>query len=212
LRLSPVIPIVLYTASVPWGSNTRLADLMAGPAEFHVFVQGWQPLFWNLAEHTPEALLAAGPWMQFLAVMRTGEGAPGLFRTTVEQAWQNLVPLATTEAVRWAELLRLIFDYALYRRPAAEHPDLRESLRRVYPGRQEVEVMANTIAEELMRQGAEQAEIRLARRMLRDALKAHCDPLPETLVQQIEAISDLERLLQAHQRAVRLRALDEFTL
>lgn len=59
LRLYPVLPIVLYTGSVPWGSNRTLAEMLSEPAAFHAFAPSWQPLFWNLSERTPQALWIA---------------------------------------------------------------------------------------------------------------------------------------------------------
>src|SRR5439155_7730150 len=44
LRLTPVLPIVLYTGGTPWGSNRQLTDLLAEPAAFHTFAPRWQPL------------------------------------------------------------------------------------------------------------------------------------------------------------------------
>ncbi len=53
LRLMPVLPLVLYTGGVPWGSNRTLADLLGEPTALHSFAPRWEPLFWNLADLTP---------------------------------------------------------------------------------------------------------------------------------------------------------------
>jgi hypothetical protein len=208
LLLSPVIPIVLYTATLPWGSNTRLVDLLAGPEELHQFAPVWEPIFWNLSEHTPEELLNAGPRMQFLAVMRTATESREVFQTPLERAGRNLFPLAEGQAMRWAELLRLLFEYSVWRRPNTEQTEIRDTLRRTTSGRQETEEMGNTIAEHLIEQG----QLKAARRYLRQVLEKNCGSLPEGLVQQIEAIEDLARLEAAFQRALRIQTLDDFAL
>ena len=72
LRLSPVLPLVLYTGATPWGSNRQMVDLLGEPAELHGFAPAWEPLIWNLAEQTPEGLLGSGEaWLQMLAVIRS---------------------------------------------------------------------------------------------------------------------------------------------
>jgi hypothetical protein len=72
--------------------------------------------------------------------------------------------------------------------------------------------MAKTIAEELMEQGRRLGELRAARWGLRDVLEIRFGTLPEPLAQQIEALADLERLLQGFRQALRVPRLDEFTL
>jgi hypothetical protein len=58
-RLSPVLPIVFYTGTVPWGSNRTLAELLGDPKAFHAFAPIWEPLFWNLSDQDHEQLLAS---------------------------------------------------------------------------------------------------------------------------------------------------------
>ena len=70
-QLTPVLPIVFHTGPRPWKAPRTVAELMAGPEEFRPFAPVYQLLFWDLAEQTPEALLAsAAEWLQSLAVIR----------------------------------------------------------------------------------------------------------------------------------------------
>src|SRR5438067_800883 len=64
LRLRPVLPVVLYTANRPWGSNETIPDMVDAPPELLALLPDWGPIFWNLSERTTEQLLAAGPFMQ----------------------------------------------------------------------------------------------------------------------------------------------------
>jgi hypothetical protein len=59
LRLSPIIPIVFHTGPTPWRTNRTMVELLAGPEALQAFAPDWQPLFWDLAERTPEDLLQA---------------------------------------------------------------------------------------------------------------------------------------------------------
>src|SRR5205807_7614504 len=71
LRLEGIIPIVLHTGAEPWRTHRTMADLIAGPERVRAFAPEWEPLFWDLAERTPEELLqASGAWMAALAVVR----------------------------------------------------------------------------------------------------------------------------------------------
>src|SRR5262249_11963518 len=94
LRLNPVLPIVLYTGPRPWGSNRTLAELLGEPTAFHAFAPAWQPLFWNLADQTPEALLQSGQeWLQTLAVIRAEDEEPAAFKTVFVDALRRLEAL-----------------------------------------------------------------------------------------------------------------------
>jgi hypothetical protein len=195
LRLSPVIPLVLYTATRPWGSNQSLADLIDCPEELRRFLPDWQPEFWNLGQRSAEELLAGGPWMQFLAVMRTGEQSPELFRSTLQAAGQNLTGLEATDPVRWGHLLRLVMEFSVWRRPRQERDDIIQTLRQTNPTRQaEVQAMSQTIAGQWLEEGEQRGELREARRALRAVAGAKFDPLPASLLQQWEACTDLDWL------------------
>src|SRR5947209_16106842 len=102
LRLNPVLPLVLYTGTTPWGSNRTLADLLGEPAAFHAFAPAWQPLFWNLADQTPEALLRSGAgWLQLMAVMRAERADAEAFLAVFAEAVRRLAALQGQDEVRW---------------------------------------------------------------------------------------------------------------
>src|SRR5580700_4390896 len=70
-HLTPILPIVLHTGPLPWGSARSLRDLVDEPAGFRAFVPNWQPMFWELAEHSPEFLLnASDAFFQALTILR----------------------------------------------------------------------------------------------------------------------------------------------
>jgi hypothetical protein len=104
LRLNPVLPIVLYTALTPWGSNRTLRDLLGEPQALHRFAPAWAPLYWNLADQTPASLLASPEaWLQVLAVVRA-RGEPWEVFAPIYQAALGRLD-ALSEAARFAGMI-----------------------------------------------------------------------------------------------------------
>jgi hypothetical protein len=209
--LRPVVPIVLYTGSVSWGSKRSIAEMLGQPAAPHPFAPTWRPLFWSLAERTPEHLLASGPWMQLLTVMRVSGEESARFLSVCAEAIRRLVPIRDTEHVRWSELLGMMLTYAVWRRPESERQALREIAEKENPAnKQEVDAVVETGGEYLMRQGATREALRRARLTLRRVLESRFGALPERLVQEIEATDDVSKLDEAFERALRLEKLEDF--
>jgi hypothetical protein len=215
LRLHPVLPVLLYTGSAPWGSTRRLEELLGEPAAFHAFAPGWEPVIWNLAERTPEALLTSGaPWLQMLAVLRAGHLPEAEYLGVFEEVERRLAPLADQDEVRWRELVEMTLAYATWRRPGAEREALVEAARRANPGRgQEVSVMANTIAEELLEQGRNQgrAEGRAegVRGMLLRLLHSRFGELPPDLIRRLEGTTDAQKLQALFDQALALDKIED---
>src|SRR5262249_25754924 len=100
LRLSPVLPLVLYTGEGPWENNRTLHDLLGEPAEFHGFVPQWGPLFWELSGHRAEDLLQSGDeWQQALAVLRAQGDEAAAFERVYLEALRRLEALAGQDRV-----------------------------------------------------------------------------------------------------------------
>ncbi len=208
-----MLPIVLYTANRPWGSNTTLRDMMDAPPELLEHVPEWGPFFWNLSDHSADELLAAGPLMQLLAVMRVGEEETAAFQDVLRRASANLASLAATQVVRWQELIHGLLSYGTWRRPQAEHAGMVSVVRQTNPGRdQEVSAMAETMAEYLMQQGATRGALESLRRTLRRVLAQSGVKLSETDLQRIEACSDVPRLEEAVVKAIQTPKLEDLGL
>ena len=157
LRLSPVLPLVLYTGAGPWENNRTLHDLLGEPAEFHGFVPQWGPLFWQLAEHSAEGLLDSGDaWQQTLAVLRAQAADRESFERVYVTAMRQLEPLAGQDHVRWSELMRIILSWGLWRRPGQERQSLLAAAQETQTNverQKEVGLMAQTIAESIWEEG-----------------------------------------------------------
>ena len=77
LGLTPVLPVVFHTGLEPWRTNRELAELFVGPARLRPVAPHWPLLFWELAGHSTEGLLASSSaWLRSLAVIRAEEDDP----------------------------------------------------------------------------------------------------------------------------------------
>lgn len=209
--LPPVIPIVLYTGNVPWGSRRTIAEMLGPPAALHPFAPAWGPVFWSLAERTAEHLLGCGPWMQLMALMRVSAEEAPRFLSICTEAIRRLIPIRETEHVRWSELLGMMLTYAVWRRPESERQALRDIAEKENPAnKQEVQAMVETGGEYLMRQGANREAIRRTRLFLRRVLESRFGSLPEKLVLEIEGTDDVAKLDEAFERALRVEKLEDF--
>jgi hypothetical protein len=216
LRLSPVLPLVLYTGEGPWQNNRTLHDLLGEPAEFHGFVPQWGPLFWELSQHSSDELLQSGDeWQQVLAVLRAqSEEAPAFERVYVE-AMRRLEGLAGQNHVRWYDLMRIILTWGLWRRPRGERPALLAAAQatQAHVDRQkEIGLMGQTIAESIWEEGQASGELRASRRILRQLLTARFGQTPEGIVQRIESCADLDRLIAAIQQVLSLDKPEDLQL
>ena len=218
LRLSPVLPIVLYTGPTPWGSNRTMADLLTEPQAFHVFAPVWEPLFWNLAEHSPQQLLNSGAaWLELMSVMRVERADAVEFQAVFAEAAQRLAALQGREEVRWSDFLRIVLTYASWRRPPAEGDTLTKIAMEANPTRkEEVRQMAQTIAEALIEEGRAEGraegELGTQRENLRRLLLRKFQQLPDTILQRIETCADVEKLKAAIDRVLDMKSLNEFDL
>jgi hypothetical protein len=72
--------------------------------------------------------------------------------------------------------------------------------------------MAQTIAEHLMEQGEARGMVREARRIVRLLLEVRFGPLPEAVLQRIEACNEVEKLEEAGLSSPQLQKLDDLQL
>jgi hypothetical protein len=211
-RLRPVLPIVLYTGPRPWGSNRTLRDLLGEPTAFHAFAPDWQPLFWNLAEHTPEQLLQTGrEWFQALAVVRAQDEESNAFANVFTEAVQRLTGVYGQNHVRWYDLMRIVFTYAAWKRPTEERDRLFAAVRASQEDltrSEEIEQMEKKIGATL----ADVVRLRTRREVLRELLEERFGTLPSALLQRIESCDDISRLQAAARQVLRLDKLDDLQL
>jgi predicted transposase YdaD len=224
LRLSPILPVVFHTGSGTWQTNRELVELIVGPEALRAFAPRWQPLFWDLADRTPEELLqAAGEWLAALAVVRAEREDEDSFREVFAAVLRRLEALSDPERMRWHDLLWFILSWALRRRPGRERGELlataRDSQSEV-AHREEVEKMSETIEQtweqELLARGAAQGKVEgqliACKENLRVLLEERFGALPPEVAERIEGTADLDRLRSAVRQVVHLAALSELDL
>src|SRR5262245_38685577 len=239
-HLHPILPIVLYTGSRPWGSNQSLRELLDEPAAFHAFVPDFRPLFWNLADHSPEQLLQTGrEWLQTLAVPRVEEESADTFARVVAEVARLLEPLHGKNHPRWYDLLRIVLTYIAWRRPAEERNQLVNVVQQAQADmlrREEVQKMGQKLGATIVdiardegrqegrlegrqegrlegrQEGRQEGQLLACRAILRGMLEDRFSPLPPDVLQRIESCEDVARLQTAIQQSSRLQKLDDLQL
>jgi hypothetical protein len=216
LRLSPVLPLVLYTGAGPWENNRTLHDLLGEPAEFHGFVPQWGPLFWELAGQSADQLLQSGDeWQQTLAVLRAQDDDTAVFERVFVEAMRRLEALAGKDRVRWYDLMRIILSWAMGRRPRQEQGALLAAARTSQTNvdrQKEVGLMGQTIAESIWEEGRLKGELTIARRLVRQLLADRFGAVPEEVVQRIESATDVDRLTAAALQVSRIATPEDLQL
>jgi hypothetical protein len=193
-----------------------MVDLLAGPEALRAFAPDWQPLFWDLAERTPEDLLqAAGEWLAALAVVRAERSDEAAFREVFAAVLRRLEGLSEAERVRWQDLLWFVLSWGLRRRPGEERVPLLEAAEVSQSGvahREEVRRMSETIGQTWEQEMLASGQIMARREDLRVLLEKRFGPLPEGVEQRIEAVNDLERLRGLFGQAFEVTSLEELDL
>ncbi len=220
LRLTPVIPIVFHTGLRDWSSNRSLADLFEGPEALRAYAPQWPLVFWDLAAHTPEQLLASdGPFAQFLAIVRAEQSDAERFRQIFTQLAEQLEPLAGQDKMRWRDLLWLMVSWVVQRRSQEEGEALSRTLaekQRDLALREEVQTMSEATKKTWIQVEAEKAETRVALRSQREILTAvltdRFGELPESIQTLIQNCDQIDRLRGAILQAYKIKSLDEFNL
>jgi hypothetical protein len=220
LELTPIVPVVFHTGLTRWISNRTLAELVRGPDELRQTAPHWPIRFWDLAERTPEQLLAASsPWLNALAVVRATNEDSARFRGVFAGSVERLANLAAEERMRWRDLMWMLISWAIRRRPRQERDDLVEIALEYQPdpySQTEVQTMSTTLGQTLEewaeQRGIERGRLETARQMLCWLLEDRFGPLPDDLRLQIDEINDLARLERSIRRCPNLSSLEELQL
>ncbi len=224
LRLHPVLPLVLYTGVRPWGSNRSLVELLDEPKALHRFAPIWEPLYWNLADQSPQSLLDSGEaWLQMMAVLRVDDADTAAFRSVYMEALRRLESTDDSDRPRWEELIRVILTWGQQRRPRDEGDDLKTVAAAVHNNaerQRRVLTMGQTIADTLYDEGVQKGiekgigkgELSRTRLFLRLLLEEHFGVLSPALIQKIDSSEDEARLMKAALKVSRMTSIDELQI
>jgi hypothetical protein len=196
--LRPILPVVLHTGSRPWGTVKTLRDLLVEPAVFRSFLPDWQPLFWELAQHSPDQLLhSREALLQVLALLRVEDQEQADAVRTFRSVLQQLDPLHDTNFVRWEDLIRFILGWATHRRPPEERPlwsALAEDMQADEQRKQELKAMHMTIADEIRLEGKAEGKAEALREVLLDLGRQQLGEPDAATLQALESITDVDHL------------------
>jgi hypothetical protein len=222
--LRPILPIVFHTGRFRWTTTRELADLMEGPEELRSFAPHWPILFWDLAEHAVEDLLAAtGEWIQSLAIVRGNNRTLDEFHELIREVLARFSGMPKTAQVRMNDLVRFVLAWAFRNRPQSEHDDLRKIAIDAFKTRKQkrevrkmIDVIEGSWADDLLKEGREEGreEGRLqgARENILTVLEARFNVVPDSLRSRLSSMTDLQELKSLIRQAALVPTLDDLSL
>ena len=216
-RFRPVLPIVFYTGAQRWKTPLTLNTIMDSPDVFSRFVPKLDILFLSVKE-TDEANLTKTdhPLGWLLTVLQKEHADKEVIRTALVEAMSHINTLGDEQAQQRQRAISYLFLLILHRRPAEEHEELSglvdQHIQQV-SDREEVGVMAQTMAEHLIErgkeQGIEQGETRAKQEALIKLLRFRFDSVPESVTNQITLIRSLSRLDLLFEKVLTAQTIDE---
>ena len=159
-RFRPILPIVFYTGEQRWSTPLTLNAVMDIPDVFSRFVPQFDTLFLGVKE-TDETNLTktAHPLGWLLTVLQKEQADKAAIRTALIEALSHINTLDDVQAQQRQRAIFYLFLLILHRRPAEEHEELRTLVDQYIQqplDREEVVVMAQTMAEHLIERGKAQ--------------------------------------------------------
>ena len=110
---------------------------MAAPEWLRAMAPQWPITFWDLADHSTEELLNDDrKWFQALAVVRAEKEETETFQRVFREVLCRLESLASTQRMRWHDLMHFVLSWAFQRRPQEELSELRQTAAESYQDRQ----------------------------------------------------------------------------
>jgi Putative transposase, YhgA-like len=221
LRLTPVLPVVLYTGGEPWDGNRTLADLFPTQETLQAFVSQWQTWLCDLNTFSVEEMVhSPAAFWQALAVVRNERAPADEYLRIIEEVARQLATLAEQERPRWDQLLKLVLYWSIYRRARGEHPNVINLVRASQSGtlfQMEVEKMAEqmelTWEEEIFLNATRRAEQAFTRKLgalLIKQLEQRFQTIPPAMREQIEAANQ-EKIEAALERVWEIRGPEDLT-
>ncbi len=219
LRLTPVLPMVLYTGSKTWDGSRSLADLFPNQPALQVFVPRWETWLCDLSTINPYELLhSPAAFWQALTVIRQEQAPSAEYVQVVTEVSRELAVLAQQDRPRWDQLLKLVVYWSIYRRTRGEHDDLVNVVRACQSSallQQEVQNMIEQAGlnweQEIALTTAQAKEAEFTgklRALLLKQLKQRFRTVPASIRHKIKAAS-LEKLEVALERVLKIKAPEE---
>ena len=211
-RFRSILPILFYTGEQRWHTPLTLNAIMDIPNMFSRFVPTFDILFLSVKE-TDEADLTKSdhPLGWLLTVLQKEHADKEVIRTTLIEAMLHINTLGEEQAQQRRRAISYLLLLILHRRPVEEHEELSTLVDQhieQLSDREEVGIMAQTMAEHLIEQGETQAK----QETLLKLLQFRFESVPESVTSQITLIQSHSRLDSLFERVLTAQTLDEIDL
>ncbi|HEY3243458.1 MAG TPA: Rpn family recombination-promoting nuclease/putative transposase [Phycisphaerae bacterium] len=204
-QLSPIIPMVFYTGSLPWTATREVRALVESPPELLRLVPHFDIMYLGLADVPAARLEGVGPVGWVLRSVQRIEAGKSEFADVLGRAARAIRALFGDE---WRELASFLVALVTYRRPTEERDELQTVLQSAAADvtrRRELDQMSQTYAEYQFELGREKGR--------EEAREALCDVILEQGTHRFGAPADEQRRrLETIRELPHLRALGRFIL
>ena len=231
-RFRPILPIVFYTGAQKWTAPLTLDAKMDIPDVLSRFVPKFDTLFLGVKETDESELTKADhPLGWLLTVLQKEHATVEALSDALIEALSHINTLDEASAQQRRRAISYLLLLILHRRPFEEQTELTHLLGqhvRQPSDREEVELMAQTMAEHLIEQGKaqgieqgieqgkaqgiEQGKIQEKQADVLKVLRLRFQAVPESLAGEINLIRSLSRLDSLLEQAVTAKTPDEIDL
>jgi hypothetical protein len=150
-----------------------------------------------------------------LTVLQKEHADKEVIRTALIEAMSHINTLGDEQVQQRQRAISYLFLLILHRRPAEEHEELSTLVDQHIQqasDREEVEVMAQTMAEHLIERGKEQGETQAKQEALLKLIRFQFESVPESVTNEITLIQSLSHLDLLFEKAMTAWALNEIDL
>ena len=212
-RFRSVLPIVFYTGEQRWNTPLTLNAIMDIPDLFSRFVPTFDILFLSVKDSDEADLTKSDhPFGWLLTVLQKEHANKEVIRTALIEAMSQINALGEEQAQQRRRAISYLLLLILHRRPTEEHEELSILVDQHIEqpsDREEVGIMAQTMAEYLIEHGIEQGETRAKQETLLKLIRFRFDSVPESVTNQITSIQSHSRLDSLFERVLTAQTLDE---
>ena len=212
-RLCPILPIVFYTGAQPWQTSFSLNTLIELPDALSRFVPQFDTLFLDVKDTTEKELTETDHPFGFLLTVLKNEKAD---KHGLIEVLEKVLPIFEgLDTVQHRNALIYLSHLILFRRLPDERDELMD-LVKTYTQDPEVENMVHSTAEMLekrgIEQGREEGRINAMQTSILELLQHHFGLIPETIINQINAIQNIQLLDTIFKQALTATTLDDIDL
>ena len=208
-RFRSILPILFYTGEQRWHTPLTLNAIMDIPDMFSRFVPTFDILFLSVKETDESDLTKSDhPLGWLLTVLQKEHANKEAIRTALIEAMSHINTLGEEQAQQRRRAISYLLLLILHRRPADEHAELSTLVDQQIEqpsDREEVGIMAQTMAEHLIEQG----ETRAKQEALLKLIRFQFESVPESVTNEITLIQSLARLDSLFERVLNAQTLDE---